>query len=466
MFTSTLGRWRRGWISGACVTCLGLTGMLGGCASSRSDQQAAAPAGQPATSHATRGHVSDAIAAKISRLKHGRSATTPPATVHVPDSLHQVPGAYSPDQETELADTENGPLPGAAAIPGHEPMPAMADGSPAANGLPHTPDAAPQPTTAPASEPFEAAAEHSARQFADSDTPQTGDESSPDRRRADRLMERAHQAVRDGFAEEALRLASLAAELEKSRRADYHNGEERPSDFIAWLQSADARRMVRAKARKTEPTTDSEDHETRHSGKPEPTVADKGKTASARHHDVLRETGEMILQQPATDTDEGESEVDDEQAEVSKGGPKPYLRGKQPIALAADPAALAAAQLLASQTHALSAGPDAIDPRIAAIGFTDAPDAPADELESQAELMPEPKPTRVRTLADRDVSASEPEIFTDPESQPVPALRTTALTWFGIIGLLSGIAGMIGLKIWHVQERRYFATGPASHPAA
>ena len=52
--------------------------------------------------------------------------------------------------------------------------------------------------------------------------------SNHQRRRADRLMQRAHEMYRSGYPEEALRLASVAVELEKSRQAVYLSGEERP----------------------------------------------------------------------------------------------------------------------------------------------------------------------------------------------------------------------------------------------
>src|SRR5579872_2301061 len=51
--------------------------------------------------------------------------------------------------------------------------------------------------------------------------------SNHERRRADRLMERAHERYRSGYPEEALRLASVAVELEKSGQAVYRLGDER-----------------------------------------------------------------------------------------------------------------------------------------------------------------------------------------------------------------------------------------------
>jgi len=57
-----------------------------------------------------------------------------------------------------------------------------------------------------------------------------------ERQRADRLMARAHDMLSHNFREEALRLASVAQELEKSKQALYRAGEERPSEFINRLQ--------------------------------------------------------------------------------------------------------------------------------------------------------------------------------------------------------------------------------------
>src|SRR5262249_54463406 len=59
--------------------------------------------------------------------------------------------------------------------------------------------------------------------------------SNHERRRADRLMQRAYAMYPSGYREEALRLASVAAELEHSQLAVYRRGEERPSDFVEFL---------------------------------------------------------------------------------------------------------------------------------------------------------------------------------------------------------------------------------------
>ncbi len=57
-------------------------------------------------------------------------------------------------------------------------------------------------------------------------------ESSKDRPRANRLLERARQNLELGFEEEALRLAQIAERLEFSERVRYAAGEESPSQFI------------------------------------------------------------------------------------------------------------------------------------------------------------------------------------------------------------------------------------------
>ena len=48
-------------------------------------------------------------------------------------------------------------------------------------------------------------------------------------------MQRAYAMYASGYREEALRLASVAAELEYSQLAVYKRGEERPSDFVEFL---------------------------------------------------------------------------------------------------------------------------------------------------------------------------------------------------------------------------------------
>jgi hypothetical protein len=299
---------------------------------------------------------------------------------------------------------------------------------------------------------------------AGSDDAAPGDEiPGDDRLRADQLMVRAHQSYREGYATEALRLASLAAELEKSNRAEYHNGEERPSDFIAWLQRADAKPNAHKAHREddsvsTNAAAGSSDHS-----------ASDTKPAHRRSRDVLRETGVMILQAPQRDKDLEPEENSEAAAgeEVSKGGPRRYRRSQQPIALAADPEALAAMQALAAgRQDSLAGGPDSIDPRIAAAGFTEAPPAPEDEDPAALAGRAETERMGVDTLTDRNVAAGQSEIFDESEGPASMDGRPTPLTWFGVVGLLSGLAGMIGLKWWHVQERRYFAVTAPHRKAA
>lgn len=70
----------------------------------------------------------------------------------------------------------------------------------------------------------------------DSDSLSATIDNGYERQRADRLMARAHDMHDHNFREEALRLASVAYELEKSKQALYRPGEERPSEFINRLQ--------------------------------------------------------------------------------------------------------------------------------------------------------------------------------------------------------------------------------------
>lgn len=70
----------------------------------------------------------------------------------------------------------------------------------------------------------------------DSDSLSATIDNGYERQRADRLMARAHDMLAHNFREEALRLASVACELEKSKQALYRAGEERPSEFINRLQ--------------------------------------------------------------------------------------------------------------------------------------------------------------------------------------------------------------------------------------
>lgn len=65
--------------------------------------------------------------------------------------------------------------------------------------------------------------------------------SNAERQRADRLMDRARSALRRGYREEALRLATAAEQIEFSGKARYRRDEERPSDVVTALINADPR---------------------------------------------------------------------------------------------------------------------------------------------------------------------------------------------------------------------------------
>jgi hypothetical protein len=271
-------------------------------------------------------------------------------------------------------------------------------------------------------------------------------------------MERAHDYARSGYPEEAMRLASVAAELEKSGQAAYRKGEERPSDFIAWLQTSEGGRSAASNGGGTQwsnsdqaAATPTEAPETgittaaavqAQRAAEEVLRADRGSNRQTRGSADLRTATRtnMGVELPAFGTMRFQGN--------DKAERHPSTNSSQ----------LTAPELSSAPTAEMAAAEsNSDDRRLAALAGEEAP-APADgaQIELQSATTGGQSPKTLGSSA-RQRNPADADALAESEASELTPSRTSQLTLMGIIGLLSGVAGMAGLKWWHIQERRHFA---------
>ena len=281
--------------------------------------------------------------------------------------------------------------------------------------------------------------------------PENGGEpvaSSHERHRADRLMDRAYVMYDNGFREEALRLASVAAELETSNQAVYKPGEERPSDFIAALvtggpggatpqsiladrktaaqKSSDAalaRRTAAARKRSAETKPSAETKVAEAIVKPQTGIDTDATPANAPRFSDGKDSSTAVANVGKTDVPLPPSPRNADAAVVTAEGNR---RSSLEVAsTSADTRAVVTADRVEE-------APAAASPKILASATV--PAAPADA-------------TELEPLSESDI----------PATAPAP---TSQLTIASLIGLLTGVGGMFGLGWWRRQERQHYAAPP------
>jgi hypothetical protein len=285
--------------------------------------------------------------------------------------------------------------------------------------------------------------------------PENGGEvasSNHERRRADHLMERAYTMYDNGFREEALRLASVAAELENSQQAVYKPGEERPSDFIAALVT-------------TSPG----------GGTPQSVLAQR-KTAAQKAADaaVARRTNANARKRSAESKGAAETKLADatvqSQAALDTEASAPNAPqfsdgnetrvaaanlGKTDVPLPPSPRNADVAVITAEGNRStLDVASTSGDTR----GVVTADRVEEDRATGTSSKSLASKPSTVPFAQAADDSDLEPLSETDaPTAAPAP---TSQLTIASLVGLLTGIAGMLGLGWWRRQERQHYSAAP------
>jgi hypothetical protein len=291
--------------------------------------------------------------------------------------------------------------------------------------------------------------------------PQKKPGSAHERRRADQLMQRAYAMYRSGYPEEALRLASVAVELEKSQQATYKRGEERPSDFITWLQSGEAANIPTAPIITPEPRLE----------KPsvEPASDELDESDSGVETVNRRRPGNKLGGNAAPQIVAKKKPVQE---------PVNVARSNAGITLGvpdapAFPAAAALDQKATANSGQLEV-PPLPTPRIAEVSATTiAPQGPAVDAQTvtdashsvasaeapkagQTHLVlrpaaPVPPPV--------DDTREDAETISETEISALSPVHSSQITIVSLIGLIAGVAGMFGLSWWRIQESRHFATG-------
>lgn len=292
--------------------------------------------------------------------------------------------------------------------------------------------------------------------------------SNHERRRADRLMERAHERYRNGYPEEALRLASVAFELEKSHSATYRRGEERPSDYITWLQSVSPARngnppVIRPQVRSN----------------PQPNVsADRSSIVTTANSSDYRRVGDVFRANGASNipltadaavetaaVNRSSVAVDLSVSNAPQFTPvdQPSSRsGANPLQIEVPiPPQPRSAEANLAMTSA--GGPSLEGPTVSEASYPVLRSERPLEIPAPAEMPKVAARSKSAETSSSDVvatdgSEAEAEVFAESGSTSLIPAPTTQLTIASLVGLVTGVAGMFGLSWWRRQEQRHYAT--------
>lgn len=287
--------------------------------------------------------------------------------------------------------------------------------------------------------------------------------SSHERQRADLLMQRAHAMLSSGYREEALRLASIAADLETSQQAIYRRGEERPSEFIVKLQPVDGTQVASAQVASVETHPEAKSAKTGGldqgpiiSAKPRSATgiarANAGRTTpksrlEAGRGPLVGEPTVPIAAAPRFSQGDRENLRAAANAGQLDVPPTPKTRNADADAASTDIAATETPEAssgekdtaVASATRVEDTAEKAASPQALASASKQAKLAPFITA-----AAPAPSDVELDPLADSDTAGTS----SSPASQ---------LTIASLVGLLTGVAGMIGLGWWRRQEKRHYA---------
>jgi hypothetical protein len=284
-------------------------------------------------------------------------------------------------------------------------------------------------------------------------------------------MERAHERYRGGYPEEALRLASVAFELEKSGQAVYRRGEERPSDYITWLQSVSAVRngtppQIRPQATSHQQPTNAL--------QPATSISATGAETFGRRRtgDVIRadagstfpSTVERAVETAAATRSNTGVDLTAPAAPRFTGIDQPNLQGGANSGQVEVPVPPQPRSADATLAMANGGGPSLDAPT-----FTEetSPVAASDRHGDRTIDVAAPADAAHDKPAEKSstavVASDDLRVVTDAFAESeTPGLiqgRTTQLTIASLVGLITGVAGMFGLSWWRRQERQHYAAG-------
>jgi hypothetical protein len=283
--------------------------------------------------------------------------------------------------------------------------------------------------------------------------------SNHERRRADRLMQRASAMYASGYREEALRLASVAAELEYSQLAVYKRGEERPSDFVEFLLlTSKANRPYstievppRARLQQADPSPSTQSSVVPATAESTRSWTNGGNERNATG-DVLR-TEASGLPQAARDLNPASSVTPRFATADTINSRTAANAGQLEVPVAQAPRK--------ADVSVVTADGNGVNPDEAATGEESQSVVTADQVEESDERASSPGVVAARGPAQAAAPAPEAEIE-PPVEADAPAVsphNRSQLTIASLIGLVVGVGGMFGLGWWRRQERQHYASG-------
>jgi hypothetical protein len=294
-----------------------------------------------------------------------------------------------------------------------------------------------------------------------------------ERQRADKLMSRAQRMLQNGFRDEAMRLASVAEQLEKTRQATYQPGEMRPSDFIRQLRTAEQReaaetRAAEARAAEEQSIVTADASEVVESS---PAPVERRKTYRNRSKPAVPITVDRSGRRiELTEIIAGwQSASETEIAAVTS----PAMRrssGAVPR-FESDERSTSTATIVANEGHK-----DIVQPELQAPVHTDGEVvsadargplfAPSDGGSDQGPMLaaaesheiPELAPPRESGYDEHAIAMEDAELPATPAEHDDPAVASTGTTksrlnLVSLAGLITGLAGLIGLAWWRRRHQ-------------
>lgn len=268
--------------------------------------------------------------------------------------------------------------------------------------------------------------------------------SSHERRRADGLMKRAYQMYEAGYPEEALRLASVAAELESSEQVKYKRGEERPSEFIAYLQSSAGKNDLPSSL-----------------GAARQAVAQKPASSSDRYSQVAAAAAESTEKRRPSDPVRDLSKTSNNTPRFSGANKENSSlhasanAGRVEVPLPQNPrnadASIAAGENRGSiLERARSRAGSESD--VSAVPS----EVPADRYLAE-KLLAQTRAAALEASSESDSTGIDGDASADADAPVAEPVHTSYLTVASLIGLLAGVAGMFGLNWWRRKEQKHYA---------
>lgn len=264
--------------------------------------------------------------------------------------------------------------------------------------------------------------------------------SSHDRARANILMQRAHLMLENGYREEALRLASIAADLETSQQAIYRRGEERPTEFVAKLKKSEPGQGPSSAA----------------------AVADASGGIQAPAISARRSLLDGGRKNASRSAESSRSLIASTDPAGPEGAPRFTTDDRENLRAAANDGRL---QVPVPPTPRNADATNNVELEAAALrSGSSSGVVTADRIEDAQESA-SPKKLLTSTahkpapVVEEDAPAPEAETdpLADTEVSTAAETPTSQLTIASIVGLLTGIAGMFGLGWWRRQEQRHYA---------